>query len=83
MAEIISFDGVRKRAAVQVATPQVTEPIRRKGPASENQWTENRVLSEFQRYGMSVEQIAARERLSRLRVQQIVRAALPPTRRAA
>lgn len=83
MAEVIVFDGNRKRVAVQSAPLQTTETIRRKGPASENQYTEPRVLQEFQRYGMSVEQIAARERLSRLRVQQILRAALPPTRRAA
>ena len=83
MAEIISFDGYRVRRSVQGAASQVTETVRRKPPASENQYTEGRVLAEFQRYGMSVEQIAARERLSRLRVQQIVRAALPPARRAA
>lgn len=83
MGEIISFDGARRRYAAQVAPLQVAEIARKKPPASENQWTENRVLSEFRRYGLTVKQISRRENLPETRVQQIIRAALPPTRRAA
>lgn len=88
MSKVININTARQRAALQRASLQTAHLAGRKGPASENQHFEPRVVRSFFGLGHSVESIAAREGVGRLRVQQAIRqnaAPLPPAtlRRAA
>jgi hypothetical protein len=92
MPEILSFDGHRQRRCVpsmprasadqQPKPAQVVAPAVRKSPAVEGRYLAGRLVSRFER-GFSVEQVAAWEHVSRLRVQRAVRDALLDSRRAA
>jgi hypothetical protein len=83
MAEIIVFDGSRQVRRFVPPYPQRKETIRKTvPPAGTNQNTEACVLYRWEVLRMSIEQIAAREKLRRLYVQDIIRRAFS-TRRAA
>ncbi len=75
---VIGIDSHPRSTGAQQATPQPTQPARKKPPVRENQWFRPRIVTAWAYNRITIDRIALRERILPSQVEAILREELAP-----